>query len=1095
MKPISLLLLLLTVFACNQQTSPTALTDADLATNNKGVGLMGQFQYAAAEELFRGLAEKHPDNDVLAINLAIATLNRQNPGDEQAALDILGQVLKRQPDHQTAQYCSGLLHLYLGNEDAAFTHFSAVEDDAYASYHVAQILANRGEIDQALALYEAVLKQDPYLRSAYYGAFRSYQQAGNRDRARTLLGDFQKLKDNPRAHLFEIKYTRMGPLAEVKTLDAKPPTTMPSGPLFGEAVALGNQEMRWRKPEGPTSLTAVDYDGDGDLDLFQVGALESDEGAINLIWQNDGQGNFSALEDHPYKTASDIRAVLWGDYDNDGLVDAYFCRNGFNQFWRQTPDNTWENVTGPTLTQGGDVNTVNGAFFDADHDGDLDLFLINENGPNELFNNNRDGSFRPIAREQGLDGGDRASRQVVTGDFDGDRDADILVIHAEPPHQVFLNDRLWSYRQSDAFSALEKEPLVSAFLTDMDGDGRFELVTVNKQAQVSSWHSNGQAWEPKALGTLNNAATDSSASYCLVDLDGDGRGEMVYLTTDNWAIAHLGDSTADLKISAGPGGKLGTFLPVVLNPQKGYALVGIQENGQPSLIPAGTGRHPFLSVQFSGKEDTGQAMRSNASGIGTEIAARAGSHWTITHNYPISAAPGQSHQPLALGLGGATTADFLALEWSDGVYQTELGMATDLTHFITETQRQLSSCPVIFAWDGESHRFVSDVLGVAGIGYAMGDGTYSNPRPWENFLMPKDLAKPKDGRFIFKVTEPMEEAAYIDSTHLAHYRMPEGWDMVIDERMWISGPKPTGKPLYYQKEIQPQRVVNDRGENVSQALAKADFEAAPIPGRDHRFLGRLSKNHQLVLTFAEPINGPDLQPVLVADGWVEYPYSQTMFAAWQAGAAFEAPTLEARDQAGIWRTVYKQFGYPAGMPRRMALPLPDLPAGTTALRLTSNLEIYWDRFSIVFAKPCQEAVKTVLAPTYATLIRSGFAKRTTGKDMLPQYDYQERVPLWDTRYMDGAYTQTGPMLPLVETADDALAIIGPGEEIHIEFDARDVSVDGNHRLVLEIRGWCKDMDLFTRDGETLGPLPNDGHPPVARTLLHARYNTRYQSGR
>ena len=82
--------------------------------------------------------------------------------------------------------------------------------------------------------------------------------------------------------------------------------------------------------------------------------------------------------------------------------------------------------------------------------------------------------------------------------------------------------------------------------------------------------------------------------------------------------------------------------------------------------------------------------------------------------------------------------------------------------------------------------------------------------------------------------------------------------------------------------------------------------------------------------------------VLVADGWIEYPYSQTVFAAWQAGLRYQAPTLEARAEDGSWQSVAVEFGYPAGMPRTMALPLVDLPRGTSALRLSSNMEIYWD---------------------------------------------------------------------------------------------------------------------------------------------------------
>jgi len=47
--------------------------------------------------------------------------------------------------------------------------------------------------------------------------------------------------------------------------------------------------------------------------------------------------------------------------------------------------------------------------------------------------------------------------------------------------------------------------------------------------------------------------------------------------------------------------------------------------------------------------------------------------------------------------------------------------------------------------------------------------------------------------------------------------------------------------------------------------------------------------------------------------------------------------------------------------------------------------------------------------------------------------------------------------------------------------------------VLEARGWCKDMDLYTRDGDTVEPIP--GVRNAAAEQLQRHYTTRYQSGR
>jgi hypothetical protein len=237
--------------------------------------------------------------------------------------------------------------------------------------------------------------------------------------------------------------------------------------------------------------------------------------------------------------------------------------------------------------------------------------------------------------------------------------------------------------------------------------------------------------------------------------------------------------------------------------------------------------------------------------------------------------------------------------------------------------------------------------------------------------------------------------------------------------------------------------------------------------------------------------------MLVADGWIEYPYAQTMFAAWQAGAAYVAPTVEARGADGSWRTVLEQFGYPAGMTRRMSVPLAGLPAGTTALRITTNQEIYWDRVVVAMAEPCAEAVRCELGLVSARLGTAGFAHRPELPQRRPYYDYGRRAPLWDTRHQRGRYTAFGDVGELVGATDDAVVIFGPGEEVDLAFDA---SIDAlrpgwSRRFVLETDGWCKDMDLYTRDGETVAPIPARGTPSAARDALHRRYNTRYRSGR
>ena len=254
----------------------------------------------------------------------------------------------------------------------------------------------------------------------------------------------------------------------------------------------------------------------------------------------------------------------------------------------------------------------------------------------------------------------------------------------------------------------------------------------------------------------------------------------------------------------------------------------------------------------------------------------------------------------------------------------------------------------------------------------------------------------------------------------------------------------------------------------------------------------MTASHSLELTFAAPLDRGPGRPVLMIDGWVEYPYAQTVFAAWQSGSTFDAPTLEARDASGRWHVVAPEFGYPAGMPRRMALPLPTLPRGTVALRLRTTQEIYWDRLAVVYSEPAPDVLVRTASLTSATLRDAGFATRTTGPQRTPSDDYGRRVPLLDTRHPRGWYTRFGPVDALVGAADQAVAVFGPGEEIQLEFEAPTEATRAGwtRRVVLRTSGWCKDMDLYTRDGETVAPLPGADTPAAATAARGVQHTVR-----
>ena len=249
----------------------------------------------------------------------------------------------------------------------------------------------------------------------------------------------------------------------------------------------------------------------------------------------------------------------------------------------------------------------------------------------------------------------------------------------------------------------------------------------------------------------------------------------------------------------------------------------------------GSGRFPFVSLSFSGRDRQSTAPL-HASGIGVQLAARADSRWTAASRYRSQSFGGQSLQPLAFGLGGAPQLDFVAITWSDGVFQSELSLEPGPVRQIEETQRQLSSCPLLFAFDGQRFAFVTDLLGVGGIGTIASPGVYERPRPRENILLPEGLLAVRDGAYVLKIAEPMEEVSYLDSARLIAYDLPPGWQLVLDERKAVTAPEATGEPRFFREERLPAQAIDDDGRDLTRAHERRTCGGAA--GRlDPRYIG------------------------------------------------------------------------------------------------------------------------------------------------------------------------------------------------------------------------------------------------------------------
>ncbi len=1091
---------------------------------NAGVGEMGQFDFAAAREHFISASAMAETSEaslrrMALLNAAIARMNQTDADAQEQAIVEFGRAVSGSPseasdaaaasDRVVADYCTALCHLYLGAPSTALPLLTACAQtrpgDAYCAYYLAQCAELTDAMDDALVGYERAAQLDPFLRSAQLGIQRVASRLNQPERAARALHEFERLAANPRSTVAEFKYTRMGPLG----MCAFPSTgaTAAAPPAAGVWASLtqlpivGASEWSW-SATGGHSVCAADWNGDGALDLLIPGALSTDAPNLMLLAKGD---DFVRDPTHALSAIPDATACLAGDLDQDGLVDAVMLTATGVRAWMQA-DGSWKDAT-EAIGLSGLGGCRDAALADLDHDGDLDVAILDGAGLLRIFAWIDGGPMQEITdRLHGAAG--KQACQIALGDIDGDRDVDILLVGSDGC-TLWRNDRLWSWSRDAALVPVERVPAHAGAIFERATDG-CPLIALQHAADGSPnasraevWQAttpaNGSAWrgawvsaaDASAVPTGLPALAGGNKAFFVADLDGNRRTDVC---AGDATTLHCADETGAPAWALGLPHPVSQWALVQLDASRGPSVLALRPGNAPSLLAPGGGRWRFATIESRGRIDPAQSMRSNASGIGTHLLARAGDGWSVATAFRPGAGPGQSLQPIALGLGGQSTADFLTIDWSDGVYQTELNIPSDRVTRVVETQRQLSSCPVIFGWNGSEYGFVTDCLGVGGVGYLLEPGVYSPPRPWERIVLGPASLEVIDGAYRIKLAEPMEESCWIDRALLLAYDLPAGWSMATDERMGITGPEPTGRSVFWRRELKPITAASTHESNVLAALSAVDSMAVEPGPLDQRLIGRLQNDCAVTLEF-----GQDLSALtgawLVMDGWIEYPYCQTMFAAWQAHAAFRAPSLEARSASGEWVMVAPQFGYPAGMPRRSLLPLPALPAGCTALRLTTNHEIYWDRLAIALEEE-QPVPAMECSLMDAVMARRGYAKRTTLAQHRPHYDDAAAVPLWDCREQVGSYTALGSCVPLVHATDDACAVFAGGEELELVFSALAPTEGASRHFVLDLDGWCKDMDLFTGDGETLAPWPMRGteRTPAAQRL-HERFNTRLQGGR
>jgi len=389
-----------------------------------------------------------------------------------------------------------------------------------------------------------------------------------------------------------------------------------------------------------------DYDNDGNLDLFAATIQ------FNNLFRNNGDGRFESMSSSQVgRLVADNSwsyAGAWGDYDNDGFVDLFvanwqggdflYRNDGTGRFTRMTT-----NDVGPIVAKRAESRC--GAWADYDNDGYLDLY-VSSGGTNFLFRNSHTGSFWRIA-DASL--GSHAGFTGTWADYDNDGFFDLFVgrrtagcaLHRNLGGQTFTNVT------SEAALTVKGADVWGGAWGDYDNDGCLDLFVLSYTGPNALFHNQGD-------GTFTNV------NLAGLQKNGNERVAAAWGDYDN-------DGFLDLFVACGNAVPTRNLL--------------YHNNGNSNA---------WLKLEL-----VGQA--SNRSGIGARVRVQATigdkTFWQMRQISGTGASCGGNGLVAHFGLGDATKADVVRIEWPSGIVQELSNVPAKQFLTITEQQADVTQAP------------------------------------------------------------------------------------------------------------------------------------------------------------------------------------------------------------------------------------------------------------------------------------------------------------------------------------------------------------------------------------------------------------------
>ncbi len=289
----------------------------------------------------------------------------------------------------------------------------------------------------------------------------------------------------------------------------------------------------------------ADIDKDGDPDLY----LSGDAGVVFL--RNDGTGNFTKImgfgdtrSDQGSKQ-QDRKVILSVDYDHDGDLDL-FTTDDQVEMYRNNGDGVFSDVGDQTFIPSERSSARDAALGDFDDDGDIDLLIVNDGSGCTLYTNLRQGKMQAMTDEIGISQ-NHAFTAVAAGDYDNDGDIDLFIAtDGKTPHQLYRNRGDGTYApdgrsHEETLNDAKGVHGLDAHFLDYDNDGFLDLWLIGTPKEgdgrgVFLFRNDGTGRFTDASNVLPNTIR-SGGNGTVGDYDNDGDFDLFLTDSDGGVVA------------------------------------------------------------------------------------------------------------------------------------------------------------------------------------------------------------------------------------------------------------------------------------------------------------------------------------------------------------------------------------------------------------------------------------------------------------------------------------------------------------------------------------------------------------------------------